>query len=67
VVLGFTNRQIADKLFLAESTVKTHLSSAFGKLDAHSRADVTARILDPENGYGVGILSLGNGAATPAS
>jgi DNA-binding NarL/FixJ family response regulator len=67
VVLGFTNRQIADELFLAESTVKTHLSSAFGKLDAHSRADATARILDPESGYGVGILSLGNGAPTPAS
>jgi DNA-binding NarL/FixJ family response regulator len=67
VVLGLTNRQIADKLFLAESTVKTHLSSAFGKLDAHSRADATARILDPESGYGVGILSLGNGAATAAS
>jgi DNA-binding NarL/FixJ family response regulator len=67
VVLGLTNRQIADELFLAESTVKTHLSSAFGKLDAHSRADATARILDPESGYGVGILSLGNGAPTPAS
>jgi DNA-binding NarL/FixJ family response regulator len=67
VVLGFTNRQIADKLFLAESTVKTHLSSAFGKLDAHSRADAAARILDPESGYGVGILSLGNGAPTPAT
>ena len=67
VVLGFTNRQIADELFLAESTVKTHLSSAFGKLGAHSRADATARILDPESGYGVGILSLGNGAATAPS
>jgi DNA-binding NarL/FixJ family response regulator len=67
VVLGFTNRQIADELFLAESTVKTHLSSAFGKLDAHSRADATARILDPESGYGVGILSLGNPAPTAAS
>jgi DNA-binding NarL/FixJ family response regulator len=67
VVAGFTNRQIADELFLAESTVKTHLSSAFGKLDAHSRADATARILDPESGYGVGILALGNGAPTPAA
>lgn len=66
VVLGFTNRQIADELFLAESTVKTHLSSAFGKLDAHSRADATARILDPESGYGVGFLTPGNGAPTPA-
>ena len=39
VVLGLTNREIADKLYLAESTVKTHLSSVFGKLDAHSRAE----------------------------
>ena len=67
VVLGLTNRQIADKLFLAESTVKTHLSSAFGKLDAHSRADATARILDPESGYGVGILSLDAGGAAASA
>jgi DNA-binding NarL/FixJ family response regulator len=67
VVLGFTNRQIADELFLAESTVKTHLSSAFGKLDAHSRADATARILDPESGYGIGIVAPGNGTSVPAA
>jgi DNA-binding NarL/FixJ family response regulator len=64
VVLGLTNREIADKLYLAESTVKTHLSSVFGKLDAHSRAEAAARILDPESGYGVGILALGSGAPT---
>ena len=67
VVLGFTNRQIADKLFLAESTVKTHLSSAFSKLDAHSRADAAARILDPESGYGVGILSPDAGGAAASA
>jgi DNA-binding NarL/FixJ family response regulator len=63
VVMGFTNRQIADKLFLAESTVKTHLSSAFSKLDARSRSEATALILDPDQGYGVGILSI---AAAPS-
>jgi two-component system nitrate/nitrite response regulator NarP len=57
VVRGFTNRQIADELYLAESTVKTHLSSAFTKLDAHSRAEVTELILDPDEGRGLGILS----------
>ena len=58
VVLGFTNRQIADKLFLAESTVKTHLSSAFAKLGVKSRAEATALILDPEEGVGLGILGV---------
>ena len=53
VVRGFTNRQIADELYLAESTVKTHLSSAFTKLDTHSRAEVTALILDPDEGRGL--------------
>ena len=68
VVLGFTNREIADKLYLAESTVKTHLSSSFAKLDAHSRSEAAARILDPEAGYGVGILAIaGDGTAAPGS
>jgi DNA-binding NarL/FixJ family response regulator len=58
VVLGATNREIALKLYLAESTVKTHLSSAFRKLDARSRSDAVARILDPETGYGAGVLAL---------
>jgi DNA-binding NarL/FixJ family response regulator len=56
VVRGYTNRQIADALFVAESTVKTHLSSAFGKLDTRSRAEAAALILDPDEGYGLGIL-----------
>jgi DNA-binding NarL/FixJ family response regulator len=56
VVRGYTNRQIADELYLAESTVKTHLSSAFAKLDTRSRAEAAALILDPEEGHGLGIL-----------
>jgi len=55
VVMGYTNRQIADKLFLAQSTVKTHLSSAFQKLDARSRAEAAALVLDPDSGYGLGL------------
>ena len=66
VVLGYTNRQIADKLFVAESTVKTHLSSAFGKLDARSRSEAAALILDPEEGFGLGILSISKPAPAPA-
>ncbi len=37
VVMGMTNAEIAGKLFLAESTVKSHLSSAFAKLGVSSR------------------------------
>jgi DNA-binding NarL/FixJ family response regulator len=58
VVLGFTNDQIARKLFVAESTVKSHLSSAFAKLGVNSRNEATALILDPENGLGTGILAI---------
>jgi DNA-binding NarL/FixJ family response regulator len=63
VMLGMTNREIAGKLYLAESTVKTHLSSAFRKIDARSRAEAVARIQDPEAGLGAGILAIADGLA----
>ena len=55
VVAGLTNPQIAAELFLAESTVKSHLSSGFGKLGVSSRSEAVAVILDPERGRGLGI------------
>jgi DNA-binding NarL/FixJ family response regulator len=58
VVAGYTNQQIARELYVAQSTVKTHLSSAFAKLHARSRAEAAALVLDPENGYGAAILDL---------
>jgi DNA-binding NarL/FixJ family response regulator len=36
---GAANRQIAETLFITESTVKSHLASAFFKLGVHSRAE----------------------------
>lgn len=59
VVMGYMNSQIAEQLFVAESTVKSHLSSAFGKLGVRSRNEAVDLILDPERGLGVGILALG--------
>jgi DNA-binding NarL/FixJ family response regulator len=59
LVMGYTNGQIAAQLFLAESTVKSHLSSAFGKLGVRSRNEAVSLILDPERGLGMGILALG--------
>jgi DNA-binding NarL/FixJ family response regulator len=59
VVMGFMNGQIAERLFLAESTVKSHLSSAFSKLGVRSRNEAVELILNPERGLGMGILALG--------
>ncbi len=59
VVMGYMNSQIAERLFLAESTVKSHLSSAFGKLGVRSRNEAVNLILDPEHGLGMGILAIG--------
>jgi DNA-binding NarL/FixJ family response regulator len=58
VVMGYMNSQIAEHLFLAESTVKSHLSSAFGKLGVRSRNEAVDLIVNPERGFGMGILGL---------
>ncbi len=65
VVMGFTNGEIARKLYVTESTVKSHLSSAFRKLGVRSRNEAARLILDPENGLGAGILALSDGDAEP--
>jgi DNA-binding NarL/FixJ family response regulator len=49
-IQGSTNGEIAAELFLAESTVKSHLSSAYRKLGATGRKDAASLILDPDEG-----------------
>jgi DNA-binding NarL/FixJ family response regulator len=61
VVMGLTNGQIAARLFLAESTVKTHLTSVFGKLGVGSRSEAVAFVLDPKHKLGLGVLGLSPG------
>jgi DNA-binding NarL/FixJ family response regulator len=58
VTTGMTNAQIADRLFLAESTIKSHLSSAFSKLGVSSRYEAVTVILDPDRGRGLGIREI---------
>lgn len=43
---GLTNAQIAERLYLAESTVKSHLSSAFTKFGVRSRKEAAAVFVD---------------------
>ncbi|HEX6781229.1 MAG TPA: response regulator transcription factor [Solirubrobacterales bacterium] len=43
---GLTNSQIAARLFLSESTVKSHLSSAFTKFGVRSRREAAALFLE---------------------
>jgi len=40
---GASNRQIAQQLFIAESTVKTHVSNLLAKLDVQSRTQAVVR------------------------
>ena len=48
VAAGYTNAEIADALYLAESTVKGHLASAFNKLGVHTREEAAALVHDHE-------------------
>ncbi|HET9591384.1 MAG TPA: response regulator transcription factor, partial [Solirubrobacterales bacterium] len=59
VAKGLTNSEIAEQMLLAQSTVKSHLSSAFTKLGIRSRKEVTALLLDPEQASRVGLAGVG--------
>ena len=43
VALGLTNGEIAVRLVLSRTTVRTHLENIFGKLDVHTRTAAVAR------------------------
>ncbi|HEX5284930.1 MAG TPA: response regulator transcription factor [Bryocella sp.] len=44
VVHGFPNREIAQRLFISERTVSTHLVNIYEKLNVHSRAELAALV-----------------------
>ncbi len=56
--MGFRNAEIASQLVLAESTVKSHLTTPFAKLGVRSCSEATELILRTEAGLGRGIMSL---------
>jgi len=42
---GLNNRQIAQRLFITQPTVETHLRHVFQKLEIDSRAQIAAGLL----------------------
>jgi LuxR family maltose regulon positive regulatory protein len=43
---GLSNPEIAEQLYIATSTVRSHLKSIYGKLDVHRRWDAVHRAQD---------------------
>ncbi len=45
VIHGHSNREVAERLFISEMTVKDHLKSIFAKLEIRRRGELAAKIL----------------------
>ncbi len=58
---GLTNAEIAERLFLAESTIKSHLSSIFTKFGVRSRKEVAAAFADGDTAVGEAVALATNG------
>jgi DNA-binding NarL/FixJ family response regulator len=67
VVAGLTNDEIAGRLYLAETTVKGHLTSAFRRLGVRSRREAVALILSADESLRRSVLTAGPGSQEPAS
>jgi two-component system response regulator DesR len=67
VAEGLTNSEIAERLLLSQSTVKSHLSTAFAKLGIRSRKEVTSFLLDPAQAQSVGLVGVATAETVAAA
>ena len=65
VAEGFSNRQIADSLFIAERTARTHVSNVLAKLDLASRTQ--AALWAVRMGPGIGVRKSGGRPVSDSS
>ena len=50
VATGYSNREIAGRLYVSESTVRKHLENIFRRLEVNSRTAAVARLIQPDAG-----------------
>ena len=48
VVEGFSNREVAERLFLSTNTIETHLRHIFQKVGVRSRTELARKLTSPE-------------------
>jgi DNA-binding NarL/FixJ family response regulator len=66
LLAGLSNSEIAGRLYLSESTVKSHLSSSFRKLGVSSRAEILRRARTADAALALPLsLNSSPGAPTP--
>ncbi len=49
IEMGFTNRQISEKLFISVNTTKTHISNIYSKLNVSNRTQAVSTIKNLNN------------------
>ncbi len=67
VARGLTNAEIATLLFLSESTIKSHLSSAFAKLGVRSRKEAATLFRDRDQAFSLGLVDREPATTTAAA